>query len=363
MTEALDVALLWHRAGAFYNVRLNFGAGTLSASINRLRKRIYHAKVRWWWHVVLTYDHESLEKEKKGEINSRVLSYFFKKVRKVSPEVKYAWKYEEGEKKGRPHFHLLFEVVWNFSDCARALKTDESKLRKKVAYEKGFAQNKDRANLELAVSLMLKELWGKGLVYAVFIKNRYQLENFVESDICKSTTKKFLKEKSRMYGFSKGIKYRKDDPSEYDFIGRVSKKEAFSKLKETKDGFVEYFSRVRNLNGFMLWEKTVQELMEGVYTEKKLSSYYKKKKPKKRMIRFMKFVAAVREIFQDNEFKGLEKDSVIQILSLEFKEIYVRQKLKDLIEMGELRKRGNMMLVSERLERLENLKMQKRESP
>lgn len=347
--QSSEVGLLWHKKGEFYNVRLNKGAGTLSASINRLRKKIYHAKADWKNHIVLTFDHESLKKAKQGGINSSELKYFFKKMRDQNKDLKYMWKYEEGGEKGRPHFHLLFDKTFSKKEIAKELKLSPTELQRKIRIQKNYEKHKNRTDNEVAMGLLLNKKWGKGITWCVNIKNEYQLHNYVESDIAKSTTKQHLKEKARMWGFSRGMQYHDDDPSEYEFVERCSRKFAFKKIKETKDNFIEWFNQ--EYDGWQLWKKTVKELMDGLTKQERIEFFVGNEQEQDQMSERMKqglrFLKDLRAIYKENETDLLEFQGVKETLCKpigEYEREFVEQKFKFLLDTNRLVKLKGKML-------------------
>ncbi|MFX0070737.1 MAG: hypothetical protein ACFFAO_06575, partial [Candidatus Hermodarchaeota archaeon] len=107
----MKITILWHVEHEFYNVRIRKGMRTISQSAMRMRRKIYNVEdVRWRYHVVLTLSEKSLLKCKEKGIDSSLIRPFLNKVKSVFTDKKYFWKYEEGRKSERPHFHLLFDL-------------------------------------------------------------------------------------------------------------------------------------------------------------------------------------------------------------------------------------------------------------
>ena len=165
MTE-IKFKVEYHREGSFYTVR---GKRLKELkSLKAMRDKIMSiSNAEWRWHVVLTFNDESLDFWFKLYKNvGKALSNYFDKIRKKFIGVKYFWKYEEGGKvwcyickkkvdfiydkeqygwvyckecenrfksKGeRPHYHVLFDFV-NRTIRSRKDKIDVN--LKKIKYK------------------------------------------------------------------------------------------------------------------------------------------------------------------------------------------------------------------------------------
>jgi len=283
--------------------------------------------VDWQYHCVLTFDDQNFERVKKDGASSKELSYFFKKLRKEFTKEVHCWKYEEGSRRGRSHFHLMLELD-DFDEKGIAGKLDlvDEEALKRMSKIDGKLSPK-----EVGLGLLLKDLWGKGRVWGREIKNEYDLKKFVEKDFAKSTETKYLKERAKFCGFSRGLSF-KESKNEYDYVDRVSRESAFGKLKETKKRFIDHFTE-KNKNwdgaGRYIYHKTVGELMDGVLEQKKLKDFGKEEKKMEKQMAFMK---RLREIFIDNELVALDFKGLKQVLALDFSVEYVEKQLDVMIK-------------------------------
>jgi len=164
--EGKTIKVFWHKEGCFNTVR---GKRLKDLeSLKNMKERILSVKnAVWRWHVVLTFDDESLNFWFKLHKDvGRALNDYFNKVRNKFWGLKYFWKYEEGtkvwckvcnkkvdflydmEREGwlfciicgghfknvgeRPHYHLLFDFVNRGIRC-KTDKIDErlKKIKKK----------------------------------------------------------------------------------------------------------------------------------------------------------------------------------------------------------------------------------------
>ena len=176
----VQVKVEYHREGMFYTVR---GKRLKELrSLQKMRKRIMAVtNANWKWHVVLTFDEDSLEYwfRKYGEVG-KALTMYFNKVREKFWGMKYFWKYEEGAKvwchrckakvgfvydkkregrvlcekcglsiKGgeRPHYHVLFDFV-NRSVVVKAsdLESTLKKIKKSNIEKKEIKNNMVKLN-------------------------------------------------------------------------------------------------------------------------------------------------------------------------------------------------------------------------
>ncbi len=98
MLVEIKIKVDYHIEGMFYTVR---GKRLKDVeSLGKMRNRITSIKnVKWKWHIVLTFNMESLNYWFRTYQNvGKALAMYYSKVRSKFPGVKYFWKYEEGTK-------------------------------------------------------------------------------------------------------------------------------------------------------------------------------------------------------------------------------------------------------------------------
>lgn len=260
-----EVTLLWHIKAEFYNIRIPKGMKTISQSTMRMRHKIYNCEgVNWNYHIVLSLNNETYEKKKKKGIDSTILRSYLTKVKKIFPKEKHFWKYEEGRKSERPHFHLLMElddVENKKNELKKVMGVDN--IDGVIQKQRKYDMNKEKSDKEIIMGFTMFKMWNKGIVYAREITNLSNLMNQVEKDITKRTGTEGFKPNKRKYGFSRGIKTKKiKKESEYTWQGNVSISEAKYYLKSTKENFIEYFTENREYDGKIVYNRTMNDLKE-----------------------------------------------------------------------------------------------------
>ncbi|TFG23923.1 MAG: hypothetical protein EU529_05855 [Promethearchaeota archaeon] len=264
-SAVVEITLLWHIEAEFYNIRVPKGMKTISQSTMRMRHKIYNCEgVNWNYHVVLSLNSEVYEEKKKKGIDSTILRGYLTKIKKIFPEEKHFWKYEEGRKSERPHFHLLFEL----KDVDKKKKELEkvmgvNDMKEVIRVQKGYEMNKEKSDNDIIMGYSMYRLWDKGIVYAREITSMEELIEQVEKDVAKRTGTEGFKPNKRKYGFSRGIKTKKvKKKSEYEWLGNVSVEEAEKSLESTKENFIKYFTEKRDYSGEIVYARTINDLME-----------------------------------------------------------------------------------------------------
>ena len=201
MSVGIKIKVEYHREGCFYTVR-----GKRLKDLKSLRdmtERIMSINnVKWAWHIVLTFNPESLNYWfKLYKDAGKGLSKYFDKIRKIFWGVKYFWKYEEGTKvwckpcnrkvdftydlknsgwvhcnnckshiksDGElPHYHLIYDFV-NMGIRSKQSKIEEKlkKIRKvKIKRTEMTTSSKERVFLLEWKEKTLSETDWKKLIY------------------------------------------------------------------------------------------------------------------------------------------------------------------------------------------------------
>lgn len=201
----------------------------LARSLYLLKRRAeYNFKKFNYW-VTLTfansecvYDKEGNEylfkssiKEFKG--SGSVMRRFVNKVqtyyRRREKKFTYLWKYEEGRKNNRPHFHLL---CWDF----RGLE----KFRK-----------------------YLKRTWDYGFIAVEKISRKRELNDYLNKYFTKGSNLKFwiMKKRKKKWGCSRNVRNPLPEPTDYEFVDMVNWSIAVETVYGSRKGLLEEMGPVR----------------------------------------------------------------------------------------------------------------------
>ena len=262
----MKITVLWHIDDCFYNIRVSRGMKTISQSTMRMRHKIYNVDgVNWKFHIVLTLNEENVKKYENVGIDSKILRTFLTKVKKIFPEEKHFWKYEEGRESKRPHFHMLFDLKDKIKDKSdEILKViDVGDIHNFVDNQKDYVLNRKKSDLEIVMGYFMFKLWGNGIAHARSIKSELELIDQVEKDVAKRTGVKGFKENSHKFGFSRGVKVKKDPkPRQYDYVGNVDTEgKAMEYLESTKDNFIDHFDNLE-YDGSIIFDYTVSDIKD-----------------------------------------------------------------------------------------------------
>ena len=255
------ITMLWHIHDEFYNVRIPKGMKTISSSTMRMRSKIYHVEVNWKYHVILTLDERNVEKYR-NKIDSTMLRTYLTKLRKIFPNEKHFWKYEQGRKSERPHFHLLFDLEGKVrSKMKEIVKVmDIENVGDFVKTQRKYGMNNDKSDLEITMGYFMFKLWNKGIAHVRYIKNEIDLLQQVERDVAKRTGTEGFRKNKQKFGFSRGLKMIKVvKKSEYEWAGNCNVNDALCYLDETKENFIEHFDK-GDYSGEIIFEYTVEDL-------------------------------------------------------------------------------------------------------
>ncbi|TFG23922.1 MAG: hypothetical protein EU529_05850 [Promethearchaeota archaeon] len=249
----------------------------ISKSLQDMRDKIIGVTgIKWEWHVVLTYNTESLnEMLRKGGASGKELEGFLRDTKTIyNKGRKYFWKYEEGTKNQRSHFHLLFEFKKKFNKeyIAKKMfrkgweagKVDIIKMIKKA---RTHYMNYKKSDVEIMMGYLLYRKWGKGIVYARELKglgsqHKRNLIYYVNKDLLKPTKLGKIKSSGKKWNFGRGYQFvvkpmfKKSDMVKYN--------QCISKLLLTKQNFIEYYDSFGE-NGYRKLFRKIKNIKKGMY--------------------------------------------------------------------------------------------------
>jgi len=229
--------------------------------------------------VVLTFRQSVLDEiMKSGDIGGEEIRSFLVKLKTISKEVKYFWKYEEGSMYGRPHFHVLIDFKKKLTKSFLAAKifkrkweegvgdlTKVIKDSRKRSKRFGFGEKSDVAVL---LGKLLYKKWNKkGGVYVKEIKglgkkDKFNIIYYVNKDLMKPSTYNKKKKGKAKWSFGKGYKF--DFVSVYDKSMILSKKKAIALLMRTKMNFIRRYDSI-GVNGFSRSYSKIRKIQNGDY--------------------------------------------------------------------------------------------------
>ena len=270
----LTVNLVYYDKGSFFDVYPK-----ISKSLALMRSKIIGVQgIKWGWHVVLTYRADIRENIIKfgGVSGAELLSFLNKTKTITSKNRKYFWKYEEGTKGGKPHFHLYFDFKAKINKELLAKKIFKQKwdnglidLSKVVNdLRKKTKKSKDRGDIDLLMGHLLWKKWNKkGYAHAREMKglgkdHMFNLLYYVNKDLMKPSTYNCLKKGAGHWGFGKGYKF-KEVPL-HSFSKMVSVKYAIHKMMTTKQNFIDYYDSI-GMNGYKLFFSKIRKMQQGKY--------------------------------------------------------------------------------------------------
>ena len=274
---AKDVFLRKHIEGGFYDGFVVVNDANMRESLKQMRQKLYQANVDWKYHCVLSFSPNDLKAsvELQGGVGGE-MSGLMNKLRSAK-KVKmnhYFWKYEEGRKSERPHYHLLV-------DMAEISKTDlmkkifpgdprkwnyaQKSMREVINRQKRYWMNKDKTDTEILLGMYLKKLWGKGITFVRKIRNKGDLVAYVEKDISKESGTQYKQKNAKSWQFSRGIPLdSRKKGVYYQDVGIVDKNEACRKIVETKHNFIRHFNE-KGEKGAFLYFKLLRDIKKGRY--------------------------------------------------------------------------------------------------
>ena len=280
MGKKKDVFVRRHVDEDFYEAFVVVDDKAERKSLKEMRKKIYQAAVGWNYHVVLTFNEPSLARElAKGGVDASWVSNFFTKLRNMD-DVKlnhYFWKYEEGRKSERPHYHLMLDMD-DMSDTKLFKKIlghrenfpkydafKRANMRKMIQKARRYKMNWGKTDNEILLGLFLNQRWKRGIVFARRIKNQRDKVHYVEKDINKTSGSKYKRKRAWNYAFSRGIP---KDPSKqdeyYEDVGVMGQTEAIHHLLLTKEEY-ERFYEEQGTDGERKFWRMVRNIKRGWY--------------------------------------------------------------------------------------------------
>jgi hypothetical protein len=167
-------------------------------------------------------------------VTGSLMRELFQEMRNYGLQISYAWKYEEGLKNSRPHFHILL------------------KFRERTTKPCAFC----------LYSLMNNRFWEYGRTEVVNIITKMQLEAYIKKDFSKYSNLKFLSPMKRKWSTSRDVKANPAQ-SKFEWDRTVDKDFGLKLFRSTKDKFIEdYNSPLYNIHDFV--EDIERELMGKV---------------------------------------------------------------------------------------------------
>ncbi|MFX0070739.1 MAG: hypothetical protein ACFFAO_06585 [Candidatus Hermodarchaeota archaeon] len=270
------VHLVWNKMGNFFDVHPR-----VSKSLANMRDKILTIKgVKWEWHVVLTVNNRSLRRIlARGGFSGEVLRDFLDKIGKLyKSDRKYFWKYEEGRKGERPHYHLLLSFGKRFNKAYLSRKLNRIEwergdfdLKGIIGKQRKYWMNRDKTDEEILMGLNLHKRWGNGIVYAKEIKgmgNMHQrnLMYYVNKDVIKPTGFKYHKRGSSKWGFGQNYKFELEKKKNlYESRGMVNVKKAEQRLLNTNRKYYEYYDGIDGRDGYREFWSKYRKLLKGEY--------------------------------------------------------------------------------------------------
>ncbi len=220
------VRLLWNPYG-FYMVVTNLKH---DKGYSKLRQKLLRSNVKWTYHITCTFEETTLKSLKEldrigeigisgkwiGQMCSQINDSF--KNRGFSYKLKYFWKYEEGRKHNRPHFHLL--INWN-----------------------GY-----RGLVYHRFKRIWEDRWHMGKLWLSKIRNDIHLTNvlgygakpYAVMDLLKSSPTIYMVKGRKKYSFSSNIEFS-EQKNKFYYKKSASYFTAMKNVEETADRLIKYY--------------------------------------------------------------------------------------------------------------------------
>lgn len=273
--SSTKVICVYNDLGGFYDVYPK-----ISKSLRNMRDKILGIKgVKWGWHVVLTFDENAFDRIiKKGGFSGAVLTRFLGRTKSIYKKSrKYFWKYEEGRKFGRSHYHLLFEFKKRFNAMYVLGKLYKEQwkgggvdLKRLIRGQRKYYMNKNKTDTEILMGLLLRKKWENGIVYAKQIEglgwsHRKNLIYYVNKDLLKPTGFRYRKADSDRWHFGTGYSF--DAVTLFKEKRLVSVNECVHKMLTTKQVFMDYYDSFGR-NGYKFFFRKIRKMKQGEFFKK-----------------------------------------------------------------------------------------------
>ena len=267
-----EVICVFNDIGGFYDVYPK-----ISGSLQEMRDKILGIKgVKWEWHVVLTVDDKSLnEIMKDGGFSGKVLKGFLIRTKTIYRiNRKYFWKYEEGGKNDKPHYHFLLEFrkTFNMGYVADKLypkgwREGTVDIGRLIKAQRKYKMNRKKTDTEILMGMLLRRKWRNGIVYARQIKglgnqHKKNLVYYVNKDLLKTKGFKNRKKDSKRWNFGKGYEF--ETVSLFSYKKSVSVNECIHKMMTTKGKFIDYYDSFGR-DGFKYFFTKIRRMKKGLY--------------------------------------------------------------------------------------------------